>query len=168
MPLLPTRALTLLVSLAAALTLAACDRAIKEMTTTLTPGQSTGFEVRDVYGAPAMEYKEADGGLVWEYPRGPGLPETLMIAIAPDNKLKSIVNVLTEPYFARVQPGMSRAEIRRLLGKPNESVVFDLKKEEVWTWRYPEAGGVTMMFNAHLSLDGQVLYTSRLQDQKGG
>jgi hypothetical protein len=155
-------------SLFAALTLAGCDRAIKEMTTKLTPGQSTGYDVRDVYGTPAMEYKEADGALVWEYPRGPGLPETLMITIAADNKLKSIVNVLTEPYFGQVKPGMSRAEIRRLLGKPNESMVFDLKKEEVWTWRYPEAGGVTMMFNAHLNLDGQVLYTSRLQDQKGG
>jgi hypothetical protein len=158
----------LLTAFVAAIALTGCDRAVKEMTTTLTPGQSTGYTVRDVYGTPAMEYKEADGSLVWEYPRGPGLPETLMITIAPDNTLKSIVNVLTEPYFAQVKPGMQSAEVRRLLGKPNESVVFDLKKEEVWTWRYPEAGGVTMMFNTHFSLAGQVLYTSRLQDQKGG
>jgi hypothetical protein len=156
----------LLVAVHTLLLLAGCDRAYREATTKLTPGQSTGYDVRDVYGPPAMEYKEADGSLVWEFPKGPAGLETYMIKIGPDNKMVSRDQVLSEPFFTKIQKGQSRAEVRRVLGKPASNVTFDLKKEEVWMWRYQESGA-TMNFHVHFDLNGSVLYSSKLMEQTG-
>ncbi|MFD2273033.1 outer membrane protein assembly factor BamE [Undibacterium arcticum] len=38
--------------------------------------------------------------------------------------------------FANIRTGMSKEEVRRLLGKPRTIVEFKLKNEEVWDWRY--------------------------------
>jgi hypothetical protein len=152
--------------IASVLALQGCDRAYREATTKLTPGQSTGFDVRDVYGPPAMEYKEPDGSLIWEFPRGPAGFETFMVKIGPDNKLVSFDQVLSEPFFAKIQKGQTRAQVRKVLGKPANSTVFELKKEEVWTWRYQEPG-TNMNFNVHFDLNGDVQYTSKQMEQSG-
>ncbi len=150
-----------------AFSLSACDRAFREATMKITPGQSTGYDVRDIHGPPAMEYKEADGSMIWEFPKGPAGYETFMIKIGLDNKVVEVNQVLSEPFFAKVTKGQSRADIRKMLGKPANTTVFDLKKEEVWSWRYKETGDVTMNFNVHFNLNGESLYTSKLMEQTG-
>jgi len=37
----------------------------------LKPGISTAQEVRERLGAPTAEWPNGDGGVTWEYPRGP-------------------------------------------------------------------------------------------------
>ncbi len=126
----------------------------------LKPGRSTAFEVRDRMGPPSMEWKDADGSLTWEYPRTPEGLVNYMIVIGPDNVLREIRQVLSEENFARIQPGMSRDEVRRLLGKPAHENYFSLKKEMVWDWKTKSEPSMDWFFNVHFNDEGRVLKTS--------
>lgn len=141
------------------LLLAACDAVTFQE---LKPGVSTGFEVRDRMGAPTMEWKEADGSLVWEYPRTPNGIVNYMVVIGPDNVLREIRQVLTEENFAKVVPGMNKTEVRRLLGKPAEDTFFPLKKEWVWSWKTSDDGRIQTFFNVHFDEAGLVLKSGKL------
>jgi hypothetical protein len=90
-----------------------------------------------------------------------------MATIGPDNVLKSLENVLTPQNFARVQPGWTRDQVRRLLGKPRSVQKFALKKEEVWDWRLPAEFSADVFFNIHFDEDGKVTGTSRSSVSRG-
>lgn len=126
----------------------------------LKPGISTAFEVRDRMGTPSMEWRDGDGSVIWEYPRTPEGVVNYMIVISPDNVLREIRQVLTEENFAKIQPGMSREAVRRLLGKPAHDVYFSLKKERVWDWKTKTEPGMDWFFNVHFSEEGLVVKTS--------
>jgi hypothetical protein len=102
-----------------------------------SPGDSAPT-VEARVGAPGSAWKNADGSEVWEYPLGPSGVQTFMIDIGPDRTVRAVRQVLREEYFSKVVPGMSRDEVRRLLGRPKEVWYFPARDEEVWTWRYLE------------------------------
>lgn len=145
-------------ALGVAASLAGCDAGIE----TLRPGISTAQEVRAVLGEPTYEWREADGALVWEYAGPRAGYVTYMVTIGADGIMRALEQVLAEAYFAKIRPGMDKADIRRLIGRPMESTTFPARREEVWTWRYgpvmPE--GVDEL-HVHFDLDGKVLTTSR-------
>ena len=146
-----------LLSSMVAATLPACDSLnLNE----LKPGISTAFEVRDRMGTPSMEWRDGDGSVIWEYPRTPEGLVNYMIVISPDNVLREIRQVLTEENFAKIQPGMSREAVRRLLGKPAHDLYFSLKKERVWDWKTKTEPGMDWFFNVHFSEEGLVVKTS--------
>jgi hypothetical protein len=102
---------------------------------------STGDSTQDVearVGAPGTVWKNADGSEVWEYPLGPSGVQTFMIDIGTDQAVLAVHQVLREEYFSKVVAGMSRDEVRRLLGRPKEVWYFPARDEEVWVWRYLE------------------------------
>jgi outer membrane protein assembly factor BamE (lipoprotein component of BamABCDE complex) len=128
----------------------------------LTPGVTTEAEIRDQMGKPDTERTFTDGSKRLEYPRGPQGLNTYMVDIGPDGKLQAITQVLTADNFAKIRPGMSEDEVRRLLGKPGEVAVYPLKPETVWSWKWRE-GGVTQegFFNVHFDVNHIVYTTSR-------
>jgi len=144
------------IMLASLLALFGCDLGMQS----LKPGVSTAAEVKSAMGQPAFEWKEPDGSLTWEYPRGPLGVVTYMVTIRPDGVLKEIRQVLTQEYFARIRPGLTQDEVRRLIGRPGETMTFPARKEEVWSWRYEPASGETWQFHVHFDLDGRVVTTS--------
>jgi hypothetical protein len=103
----------------------------------ISPGDSAPT-VEARVGAPGTVWKNADGSEVWEYPLGPAGVQTFMIDIGPDRTVRAVRQVLKEEYFSKVVAGMSRDEVRRLLGRPKEVWYFPARDEEVWTWRYLE------------------------------
>jgi hypothetical protein len=103
----------------------------------ISPGDSA-LTVEARVGAPGTVWKNADGSEVWEYPMGPSGVQTFMIDIGPDRAVRAVRQALTEEYFAKVVAGMSREDVRRLLGRPKEVWYFPARDEEVWTWRYLE------------------------------
>lgn len=103
----------------------------------ISPGDSAQT-VADRVGAPTTVWKNPDSSEVWEYPAGYFGVETFMIAIAPDRIVREVRQVLSEAYFSKVHPGMSREDVRRLLGNPREIWYFPPRDEESWTWRYQE------------------------------
>ena len=100
------------------------------------------MEVRGTMGKPEAVYRNADGSETWEYPLGPYGKQTYMVTLNSDHVVKEVRQVLSEEYFAKVGSGMSRDEVRRLLGKPSEMSMFPARDEEVWSWRYEDQGAM--------------------------
>lgn len=126
----------------------------------LRPGQTTAPQVREIMGPPTMVWSDDDGTQTWEYPRTPGGIVNYMIAFGPDQVLREVRQVLTDENFARVRPGMSRDEVRRLLGRPAHEIFFSLKKEHVWDWKIIGIANTPAYFNVHFAEDGRVVHTS--------
>jgi hypothetical protein len=139
--------------------LAACNAGMSE----LKPGVSTASDVRRAMGTPSYEWQEADGGMVWEFARGPTGTVTYMVRIGSDGILREIRQALNDATFANIRPGQTKEEIRRMLGRPAETMTFAQRQEEVWSWRYEPATGERWMFHVHFVLDGLVRTTSRNQ-----
>jgi hypothetical protein len=61
--------------------------------------------------------------------------------IAADGKLVSLDNVLDEAHFAQIQPGMTKAQVQRILGPsvPAWTVYYASRDELAWEWRYCNA-----------------------------
>src|SRR5258706_16446398 len=87
-------------------------------------------QVQAKLGAPETVMKNPDGSEVWEYPGGPLGRQTYMVTLGSDRAVREAHQVLTEEYFSKVQAGMSRDEVRRLLGRPGEIMVFGARDEE--------------------------------------
>jgi len=144
--------------------LAACDkqgRPIEEFgLDKLARGVSSEADVRLVMGQPETVWEEDDGTRNLQYPKGPEGVRTWEFTIDKSGKLKDYRQLLTKENFSKVTQGMSRDEVRRLLGKPRTVAQFKLKNEEVWDWRYQD---MTMprLFNVHFDMSsGKVTETS--------
>lgn len=148
----------LVAALGVAASVGGCDVGIEQ----LKSGVSTAQEVRSVLGEPTYEWREAGGVVVWEYAGPRAGYVTYMVTIGADGVMQALHQVLTDEYFAKVQPGMDKAAIRRLLGRPGESMAFPARSEEVWTWRYGAVmpGGIDE-FHVHFDRAGNVATTSR-------
>ncbi len=128
---------------------------------------STGMDemaVQGRMGKPETVRKSSDGSQVWEYPGGPLGRQTYMVTIGSDHAVKNIRQVMSEPYFSQVKAGMSRDEVRQLLGKPGEISVFRIRDEEVWTWRYYLQGN-PMFFNVMFDRSAGAVRTTLRQEE---
>jgi outer membrane protein assembly factor BamE (lipoprotein component of BamABCDE complex) len=140
-----------------------CDQQrIKE----LEEGVSTEADVRARFGEPAAIYAETDGGRTFEYPRQPEGQTNYMITIGGDGKMSALRQVVRPDLFAKVTPGLDKAQVRRLIGRPATTQVYDLKQEEVWDWRY-HANGENRLFAVTFDMAGKVTGTQTLLDPKG-
>ena len=120
-------------------------------------------QVQARMGKPETVRKNPDGSETWEYPTGPLGRQTYMVTVGSDHAVKDVRQVLSDEYFLKVIPGMSRDEVRQLLGKPSEVSTFAARDEEVWSWRYQQQNA--MFF--HVMFDrsaGTVRKTERMQE----
>jgi SmpA / OmlA family len=139
------------------LSVIACDQAAK---IELNAGISTKDDVIRMMGQPGAVWEDKDGGQTMEYARGPVNPMTYMVKITPDGKYLNMVNVLTEANFNKLSPGMSKDDVRRLLGKPGEVQPLKLANEEVWSWKFSATQPSVRMFHAHFEPGGALKKTS--------
>lgn len=156
-------------TLLAFLGLYACDSANLKA---LQPGVATESEVRQRMGEPGAVWAEADGGVTWEYSRQPNGSECFMLSLGPEQPggrvLQKIEQVITDANLARIQPGWSRDQVRRLLGQPRSVQRYPLKPEEVWDWKMGrEPSGAERYFNVHFDVNGRVTGTSASQQAMG-
>src|SRR5712691_2451387 len=127
------------------------------------PAGTPSQQVQAKHGAPGTVWKNSDGSEVWEYPYGPLGRQTFMVTLGADRAVREVHQVLSDEYFAKVRAGMSRDEVRRLLGAPGQITVFDARGEEVWSWRYQEQH--PMFFNVLFDrTTGTVRTTLRLEE----
>jgi hypothetical protein len=103
----------------------------------LKPGEARLEDVQALMGAPAIRWQDADGSIQLAYPSGPAGYDTFMARLGADGRLQSITNVLEPTSFAKIQPGMTKDEVLRVLGPPDYSrtVYFKARDELVWDWR---------------------------------
>ena len=150
------RVLTLWLLSAAAL-LAACDAKRIEK---LEEGVATEADVRQQFGAPVTITEKADGSKIMEYPRQPEGSTNYLITIGADGKMSALRQLLSPANFAKVQPGLAKDEVRKLLGKPAKTQRFALKPdEEIWDWRFIESG-VPKVFSVTFGGDAKVMSTA--------
>lgn len=131
----------------------------------LEVGVTTEAEVRARWGEPAAVYAEPDGGRTLEYPRQPEGQVNYMLAIGADGKLVAMRQVLTPDRFATIEPGWDQARVRRLLGRPAQTRRYALKQQEVWDWRFADAGEARM-FSVTFDAAGRVVSTTTTLDPK--
>ncbi len=104
----------------------------------LVPGKDGLNEVVRTMGEPAMRWNNPDGSVQLSYPRGPASPESFMVNIAPDGKLRSIGNVLNSETLSMIKPGMSKQDVLRLIGPSDAAgtAFFPQRNELALEWRY--------------------------------
>lgn len=158
------RALLLAVCAFAVLLTAGCDRQGRPVEEfgldKLAKGISSESDVRMVMGKPETVWEDEDGTRALQYPKGPEGVRTWEFVIDKSGTLKDYRQLLTEESFARVKPGMTRDEVRRMLGKPRTVVQYKLKNEEAWDWRY-QASTEPRFFSVHFDItSGRVTGTS--------
>jgi outer membrane protein assembly factor BamE (lipoprotein component of BamABCDE complex) len=117
----------------------------------LEAGVSRESDVYMAMGQPQAVMEEEGGAKVLHYPRGPEGARTWFFHIGSDGVLVSYEQVLTPENFARIRPGMDRDEVTRLLGKPRSVMLFPLKNEEVWDWKYIHDHN-EQLFNVHIDM----------------
>ncbi|PKO35522.1 MAG: hypothetical protein CVU34_04315 [Betaproteobacteria bacterium HGW-Betaproteobacteria-7] len=122
---------TLATALASAL-LPACDIVNLPQ---IKPGITTATEVLERMGEPGFRHWNDDGTATWEYSRQPAGVHCYMISFDRQQVVARLEQVLGDEYYARVRPGMSKDDIRRLLGTPGSRTMFDNLREEIWEWR---------------------------------
>ena len=103
----------------------------------LRPGEARLEDVIRLMGQPALRWHDADGSVQLAYPRGPEGIHTFMVKLGPGGRLRSIENVLDDAHLGRIRPGMTQAQVLRILGPPNYSrtAYFKARDELVWDWR---------------------------------
>jgi len=120
-------------------------------------------QVQAKLGPPDTVRKNPDGSEVWEYPQGPLGVETYMVTLGSDHAVREVRQVLSDETISKLHVGMSRDEVRRLLGKPGEIMAFDARGEEVWSWRYKDQN--PMFFNVLFDrAAGTVRTTLRIEE----
>jgi hypothetical protein len=145
---------------ATTLLLGACDpQRIRE----LEEGVATEMDVRERFGVPENIWEAPGGGRILEYNRNPAGHQNYMITIGPDGRMSSLRQVLTPANFARVQPGMTMEEVRRMLGKPARQDRYAMKNEAAWSWRFLQ-GNNSMLFTVWFDRDWRVARTETVTD----
>jgi hypothetical protein len=97
------------------LVLVGCDQ---QKIAKLEEGVATEADVLKQFGQPHATYAEADGAKTFEFSRQPEGQVAYMITIGTDGKMSALRQVLKPAEFAKVTPGLDKAAVRRLLGKP--------------------------------------------------
>jgi hypothetical protein len=136
------------------LALAGCD---PQRIAELEEGVSTEADVRARFGEPETVWAGAGGERILEYNRQPAGHKNYMIGIGPDGRMTSLRQVLHPDNFAKVRPGMTAQEVRRMLGKPMKTTPYALKNEVAWDWRYMEPPNQSMVFTVWFGPDERVL-----------
>lgn len=156
------RKLTTMGLLASLMGLIGCDA---QRIAKLEEGVSTEADVRRQFGEPSEVVAAPDGSRTLEYPRQPEGWTNYFVTIGADGRMRALRQVLDQPSFARVQPGMDKAELRRTLGRPASTMSYALKAEEVWDWRYKD-GQQAKVFRVTLDVAGRVLHAASLDDPR--
>ena len=132
----------------------------------LEEGVATEADVRARFGEPAAVYTEEGGARTFEYPRQPEGQVNYMITIGTDGKMSALRQVLKEATFAKVVPGMDKSQLRRLLGRPAKTQMYELKQQEVWDWYFRQENNENKVFSVTLDKNGLVLSTATAADPR--
>jgi hypothetical protein len=92
-------------------------------------------EVLRIMGPPTATYTMPDGHVRLEYNRMPAGRQTFMIDLDASGRMARWENVLDENYFNAIQPGMTTAEVLRLIGPPSFASRYRLPEPGI-TWNY--------------------------------
>lgn len=115
-----------------------------------------------VRGEPSRIWTNEDGTRTFEYATQPFGDNAWMYTIDGDGRIVEQFDALSRRHLARVQKGMTVAQVQRLLGQHRTVQFFALSGEEVYDWNirneWPDLRATR--FNVHF-VDGVVERTSQ-------
>jgi hypothetical protein len=128
----------------------------------LPPGTPIATARQALFG-PSGVYPLPGGGTRLEFRQGSFGKRTFMLDFDPSGLLVSSQQVLTEPNFATITPGMSEREVLMRLGHPAHAFNVQWQKLHVWNYRY--FGGDCVWYQVSISdATGQVTETGNGPD----
>lgn len=86
-------------------------------------------------GSPEMQRQTTQGARL-EFPRGPMGHHTWFVYLDAAGHATRAEQVLTEPNFNQITPGMAQDEVRRQLGRPSNVQGLGRARGVVWSYRY--------------------------------
>ena len=86
-------------------------------------------------GVPDMQ-RQTTLGTRLEFPRGPLGHHTWFVYLDATGRATRAEQVLTEPNFQKIAPGMGQDEVRQMLGRPSHIQGLGRSRGEVWSYRY--------------------------------
>ena len=104
-------------------------------------------------GKPDLEFQSKEGVRL-EFPRGPFGRHTWFVYLDGNGKVTRSEQVLTEQNFNLVNPDMTQAQVRQLLGRPSEVKMLGRERGVVWNYRYENNS--CLWFQVEMSLQEQV------------
>jgi hypothetical protein len=104
-------------------------------------------------GQPDMQRHTATGTRL-EFPRGPMGRHTWFVYLDAAGYATRAEQVLTEPNFNQITPGMAQDEVRQRLGRPSEVQGLARARGVVWSYRYENS--FCQWFQVEISQEQQV------------
>ncbi len=104
-------------------------------------------------GVPDVQRQTATGTRL-EFPRGPMGHHTWFVYMDAAGRATRSEQVLTEPNFNQIVPGMAQDEVRQRLGRPSEVQGLARARGVVWSYRYENA--FCQWFQVEISQEQQV------------
>ena len=98
------------------------------------PGASRDAVLR-IMGPPTGTYTMPDGHERLEYNHMPAGRQTFMVDLDATGHMARWENVLDEAHFNAIQPGMTPADVLRLIGPPAFTSLYH-RPEPGFTWNY--------------------------------
>lgn len=122
---------------------------------------TTEAEAIAARGQPEKRWDNGDGTTTLEFSNQPFGHQTLLVTVDQSGVVLNQYDALSADNLARVERGMTKDDVSRLLGTHRSEQTFRRSGEEVWDWNiYNDGPGVATLFNVHF-VDGKVVRTSR-------
>jgi outer membrane protein assembly factor BamE (lipoprotein component of BamABCDE complex) len=130
----------------------------------LEPGKSTHADVTAAMGQPALSLEDPGGGRQLYFPHWPWGRVTYVATIGPEGTLRAFEQRLTYQNIHAVRQGMTRDEVRRLLGPPYRISRLPRQQREVWEYPWRHAVREGRVLFAQFSDDGIVREAIEMHD----
>ena len=65
----------------------------------------------------------------------------------------------SDEQFSHIQRGMTRDDVQRLIGPPDETMRFPLSQTEAWDYPYQDSWGSYAIYSVTFGADGRALST---------
>ena len=99
----------------------------------LVPGRSTGAEVENLMGVPALRVANADGSSTWFFSRGPIARQTYAVSVGADGVMRGIEQRRTLANVGKlVRRETTTQQASELLGPPDRIVRAARRPVDVW------------------------------------
>ena len=99
------------------------------------PAGASRDEILRIMGPPTAVYAMPDGHQRLEYNHMPAGRQTYMVDLDASGHMARWENVLDENHFNALQPGMTTADVLRLIGPPSFTSTYH-RPQPGFTWNY--------------------------------
>ena len=129
------------ITFAVALALSGC--AIDRLPSLVSPGASVN-EVEARVGKPIAQGLLPNGERYWDYTLQPLGYHNYRVTFAPDERVESVQDLLTNDNIARLAPGMSRAQVLDIVGPSRYAEQYGNGTTSL-SWRYMDYGVIKLL-----------------------